>query len=589
VQLGLRSTPNTRGAGAAAIVALASGVLALVTLIALRTVHTAPELGYVVWSPSGAAALLVPGLAAIGVALEALHRRPEDRSALLLALAGLASLLPELSIPGTRPALVFTAGLVLAWATPPLVGHLALVYPASATTVGVRALCAAGYVSAIFLLGLLSALVFDRIEAGCSQCAANLVLLHTSTRLEAPLTQAGIASALTWATLCVAAIALRLVRATPAARRLLWPVLVPAAVLVGCFAVELALSMQRAFLSTGSVDRKLWLGGQLALLALVVGMASRRLRARRARALLARDVIELSNRSSAETLAHRLSVVLGDPTLEVAYPVGEPTRFVDAHGTPVDLKAQPGRATTALRGLDGARQPVAVLRHREGLLDDVVLVEEIARAARLPLANERLRADAQARLALLQASRKRIVAAADAERQRIERDLHDGAQQRLVSLAVALRATGSAEGREWPLLDEAQQEVASALHELRLIARGIYPAVLDEMGLAAAIEALAETAPLPVKIGDLPQERLDPVVEATAYFVCAVAVHNPEASRVTISGHRNSDTLNLAVTTDAPTHDVTRLSDRVGAAGGAIRRRSMTDRVLLEAEIPCGS
>src|SRR5262249_28955390 len=153
-------------------------------------------------------------------------------------------------------------------------------------------------------------------------------------------------------------------------------------------------------------------------------------------------------------------------TLEVAYPVGEPTRFVDAHGAPVDFMAQPGRATTALRELDAEPRSVAVLCHREGLLDDPILVEEIARAARLPLANERLRADAQARIALLQASRKRIVAAADAERQRIERDLHDGAQQRLVSLAVALRATGSADGRAGPLLNNAQQEIASALDEL---------------------------------------------------------------------------------------------------------------------------
>lgn len=305
--------------------------------------------------------------------------------------------------------------------------------------------------------------------------------------------------------------------------------------------------------------------------------------------MLAHDVVELSDRSSADTVAGRLSVVLGDPILEVAYPVGDPTRFVDANGAPIDLAPQPGRATTALHGLEAEPEAVAVLRHRAGLLDDPALVEEITRAARLALANERLRADAQARLALLQASRKRIVAAADDERQRLERDLHDGAQQRLVSLAVALRAARSADGCELPLLDEAQEELASALDELRVIARGIYPAVLAEMGLAAAIEALSETAPLPVKVGKLPPERLDPVVEATAYFVVTEAVHDPAARRVTISGRRDGDTLMLAVTTDAPTRELTRLADRVGAAGGTIRRRPLTDNVLLEVEIPCGS
>jgi signal transduction histidine kinase len=586
MDLATKPIANARLAGAGAVVALATGILALV---ALRTVHAAPELGYVAWSPSGVAALLVPGLAAIVVALESLYRQRQDRSALLLALAGLASVLPELNVTGARPALAFTAGLVLAWAAPPLVGQLALSYPARMRTRSVRAVCAAGYLSTIVVLGLLPALVFDRIQAGCSQCAANLLLLHGSTSLEAPLARAGIAAALAWAMICLIMIALRLARATPAARRRLGPVLLPSAVFVGCFGAELALSLRRAFLATGSVDRGLWRGGQLALLTLAAGMASRRLRARRARALLARDVVELSNRSGGDSVASRLSVVLGDPTLEIAYPVGEPVGFVDASGARVDPGPERGRALTAVPGVDGEPATVALLRHRQGLLDDPVLVDEVARAVRLPLANERLRADAEARLALLQASRKRIVAAADAERQRLERNLHDGAQQRLVSLAVALRATRSEKRADGGALDEAQQELERALEELRLIARGLYPAVLDELGLAAAIEALAETAPLPVKVDRMPSDRFDPVVEATAYFVCAETARDPAASRVAISASRDGERLRLAVTTDAPTRNLTRLSDRVGAAGGTLRRRSLANGVRLEAEIPCGS
>src|SRR3989442_1354686 len=333
MQLALSATPKTRARGAGAVVVLASGVVAF---LALRSARAAPELGHVAWSAWGAAPVLVPGLAAVGVALEWLHRRRWDRCALLVALAGIGSFLPELSVPGTRPALAFSAGLVLAWAAPPLVGHLALVYPGRPTSRPVRVLRDAGYLSAIVGLGLLPALVFDPVETGCGQCSSNLVLLHASSRLEAPLTRAGVVATLAWATLCVAAIGLRLAHATPAARRLLWPVLVPAA---------------------------------------------------------------------------------------------------------------PGRATTALRGLEGEPEAVALLRHREGLLDDPALIEEVTRAARLPLANERLRADAQARLALLQASRKRIVAAADAERQRLERNLHDGAQQRLVSLGLPVRAARTADGR----------------------------------------------------------------------------------------------------------------------------------------------
>jgi signal transduction histidine kinase len=577
---------RTRRVGTAVVGALASGLLAL---FALRSVRGAPELGYVAWSPWGAAAVLVPGLAVVAVALESLRRRRQDRWAVLLALAGLASFLPHLSVPGTEPALAFTIGLVLAWAAPPLVGQLALVYPGLPMTRPVRMLSDAGYVTAIVGLGLLPAFVFDPVETGCGECSTNLALVHASARLETPLARAGIIATLAWATLCVAVMPLRFASATRAARRLLWPVLVPSTLFLGCFAAELALSLRRGFLSTASVDRELWLGSQLALLGIALGVAARWLRTRRARALLARDVVELSDRSGPETVAGRLSLLLGDTTLDVAYPVGEPTRFVDALGAPLELGRLDGRATTVLHGLEGEPEAVAVLRHREGLLDDPALVEEITRAARLALANERLRADAQARLALLQASRKRIVAAADDERQRIERNLHDGAQQRLVSLAVALRAARSADGREAVLLDEAQGEITHALDELRIIARGIYPAVLAELGLAAAIEALSETAPLPVKISELPQERFDPAVETTAYFVVTEAVHDPAAKRVMISGLRDGDTLKLAVTTEAPTDDVTRLSDRVGAIGGTIRRRSLVDNVVLEVEIPCES
>jgi hypothetical protein len=321
----------------------------------------------------------------------------------------------------------------------------------------------------------------------------------------------------------------------------------------------------------------------MALVAVALGFLLRRLRTRRAQAILARDVVELSDPSAPETVAERLSVVLRDPTLELGYAVGEPPRLVDARGAPVELTRQAGRAITVLQ------ESRATLRHREGLLDDPTLVEEVARAARLALANERLRADAQARLALLQASRKRIIEAADDERQRLERNLHDGAQQRLVSLAVALRAARGEDSEQPALLDEAQAEVTSALDELRIIARGIYPAVLAELGFAAAIEALAETAPVPLKIGELPRERLDRVVEATAYFAAAEVAHDPAVGRVRISGRRDGDTLLLTVSTDAPTGDLTRLSDRVGAAGGTIRRRPLEDEVILEVEMPCGS
>jgi signal transduction histidine kinase len=581
VQLALtarhRQSPQiARGVVIAAVGALLAG-------LTLRTARAAPEIGYASWSPKGTAELLLPGVTALAVALVWLRRHRRDRSALLLALAALASFLPELSLPGTRPAIAFTVGLALAWATPSLIAHLALSYLGSAPPKLVRSVQVAGYVAVVGALGVVPTLVFDPVQTGCGQCATNVVLVHPSAGLQTLFERIGIVLTFVWVVVSLALIVSRLAGATRAGRRLLSPVLVPAAVLIGLFGAELALSLRRGYLSTGEVDRRLWLTGQAALVAVALGFLARWLRTRRAQAVLARDVVELSDPSALETVAERLSIVLGDPTLELGYAVGEPSLLVDARGVPAAPTPQAGRAITVLH------ESRATLRHREGLLDDPTLVDEIARAARLALANERLRADAQARLALLQASRKRIIEAADNERQRLERNLHDGAQQRLVSLAVALRAARGDDGEQPALLDEAQAEVASALDELRVIARGIYPAVLAELGLAAAIEALAETASVPLKIGELPGERFAPLVEATAYFVAAEVTADPAVGRVRISGRRDRDTLVLTVSTDVPTGELTRLSDRVGAAGGTIRRQPLVDEVVLEVEMPCGS
>jgi signal transduction histidine kinase len=188
-------------------------------------------------------------------------------------------------------------------------------------------------------------------------------------------------------------------------------------------------------------------------------------------------------------------------------------------------------------------------------------------------------------LAELQASRARIVEAADAERRRLERDLHDGAQQRLVSLAVALRVAG-----DLPRVQEAGRELARALDQLRGIARGIHPAVLSDSGLAAAVQALAETAPVPLIVAELPHQRLVPLAETTAYHVIAEAIRDSKADRVTVSAAIHDGNLSLSVVTAESSADPARLSDRVGAVGGTIRYRPAPDgRIELHVSIPCVS
>ena len=184
------------------------------------------------------------------------------------------------------------------------------------------------------------------------------------------------------------------------------------------------------------------------------------------------------------------------------------------------------------------------------------LVDSVGAAAALALDNERLEAELRARLEELRASRARIVEAGDSERRRLERDLHDGAQQRLVALALTLRLgrdrAEDAEQRQ--LLDKALEELHTATRELRELARGIHPAILTDRGLAAAIDALAARAPVDVDLVGGPAERLPPPVEAAAYFVVAEALTNvaryAHARQARVSVSERAGTLTVEVADD---------------------------------------
>src|SRR5204863_1353941 len=182
--------------------------------------------------------------------------------------------------------------------------------------------------------------------------------------------------------------------------------------------------------------------------------------------------------------------------LDVAYRLGN-GRYVDAAGGVVELPHGNDRAVTSVT-VGG--EEVAVLVHDPALLDDPQLVESVQATAGLVLENERLAAEVRSQLAEVRASRGRIVAAADAERRRIERNLHDGAQQRLVtlSLALGLEASRVDEAAAAHVLSRARNDVEEAIAELRELARGIHPTLLRDEGLQAAVEALARRATLPV-------------------------------------------------------------------------------------------
>ncbi|WP_189184257.1 sensor histidine kinase [Streptomyces albiflavescens] len=266
---------------------------------------------------------------------------------------------------------------------------------------------------------------------------------------------------------------------------------------------------------------------EAALVGCAVALAAD-LRWRRRSDALTGLVIDLGDLEEGGTLREKLADALRDPALTVGYWLAETGGYVDESGLPVDpADAAPGTAVTALEE-DGAR--VGVLLHDSAVLDDPDLVRSVAAIVRLALVNARLQAQVRARVAEVEASRRRIVAAADDERDRLERELAEGAQRRLGLVAE--------------LLDDAPDgipgQVRAARTQLREFARGVHPRTLTESGLAAALDELAREAPLPVRSA-VRGRPLPPALAATVYFVVSEALANTvkhalaTAARVTVT------------------------------------------------------
>ena len=247
--------------------------------------------------------------------------------------------------------------------------------------------------------------------------------------------------------------------------------------------------------------------------------------------------------------------------------------------------------------------PVAVVMHDEATLEGRALQREIGSAARLGLDNERLRAEANAQLDELRASRSRIIEAGDAERRRLERDLHDGAQQRLVGLSVEVRIARRAiderrDPRGAARLRAAEAGVQRAIADLRELAHGIHPVELTEEGLEAALETLGDFAPVGVRVTTLPADRLPAAVEAAAYVVVDEAVRRAAArgdrATIEVAGRRANGALVLDILDPRDTSpnevlaDLADVVDRVKALDGRLSAAATGDRgVRITAELPC--
>ena len=363
---------------------------------------------------------------------------------------------------------------------------------------------------------------------------------------------------------------------TPARRRVLTPVVVamPAAlVIIGIWHVADAINRDeiRVALQTPIL--------RLTELILPAGFLIGAVRGFLARGSIADLATELARGVPLGGLTPLLARFLRDPTLELAFPAPDGDGFIYPDGRP--FRADDTSAGRTVTPLSRGDEVLALLVHDPALeAESPGLVRAMGSVAQLALANERLSAQVRAQLGEVRASRVRIVEAADAERRRIERDLHDGAQQRLLALAVRLQTAKTTVHGADELIDAATAELHEALADVRGIARGLHPPILTDLGLGPAVDALAERASVPVDV-QVADGRYPEPVETAAYFLVSEALTNVEryagATAATVRIRAASDQLLVEISDDGHGGADARrgsglrgLRDRVEALGGRL-------------------
>jgi signal transduction histidine kinase len=481
---------------------------------------------------------LLTGWTMIACGLAGWWRRPQSRSGTLLAAAGFAWFVPNFVVSGVAAVAWLSAHALYLYRGPFV--QLVLSYPTGRATRRLdRAAVAVGYAAAV-------------ITPVWADEAATIVLACLL---------AGVA---------VRGYAVAAGRERRMRLAALQATTVFAAVLVTVAVVRLAWSAQAA----NAVTLHAY---QVALCGVSAGLLAGLWRWPWDRAEVADLVVELGHDRSG-TLRDQLARALGDPSLGVGYWVPESAGFVDSGGRPVRVPDPgSGRSATIIER-DG--QPLAVLVHDPAVLGDPGLVEAVSSAARLAAANARLQAEVRAQLAEISASRRRLLAAGDEERSRLERRLWEGALRRLGNVAAAFeRARSPAAGDDVAeRLARAEIQLTRVEEELRRLGRGLHPRQLAEDGLAAALASLAHDIPVPVQLA-VSAGSTSPAAAACAYFVCAEALANvakyAAASQVTVSVRADSHGIRVEVADDgtggvdpARGTGLRGLADRVETLGG---------------------
>ncbi|MEO7448041.1 MAG: histidine kinase [Humibacillus sp.] len=532
--------------------------------LTMRVVSASPGFSEGGDSTLSEAALI--GTAALFAAVGVVHllATPSNRYGWLLVLIAALLLATEWGIPGATvaeplAAAVFSMGLVAAMALAVATVWAVLAFPSGRVErLRDRYLLATGALVFVGGLGLLPAVFFDPRAQGCPHCPTNAMLVRDDPQLAAALSPFAMTAALAWAAVAALVLLRRLARMSPASRRARGAVWSIGVIHVLGVSAQLVLSRDRGFVGGSTTVHGLWWVQLASLAALAIAVAFGLLRARSLRRAVTGLVVDLHREAAAGGMREALAEWLHDPSLTVAYPVDGTYRDVDLAA--VDLTAWPEASLSRL--VDGGRE-IAVLVHRPGLLDNPDAVREVVTSARLGLENERLRAESLAQLRALANSRVRIIEAGDRERRRLERDLHDGAQQRLVGLLLGLRLLRMTAEGDPVEVDEAESEIRGTIEDLRALANGLHPIVLLSEGFPAACAALSET--MDVRIVDAPNRRFRAVVETTAYLLVAKAA---DAGPTTVYAACDHEALRVRVDVAQAGVSLVSLEDRVKALGG---------------------
>jgi signal transduction histidine kinase len=571
-----------RSAVLVAALAAATVAIAVVAIVALPA--AGPTYRAVSQAAEAVAIVAAVALVAAALATFVLTRRMPV-ALLLLALAALW-FGQDLQALGDAAALIRSLATGIGALSAAVALHLALGLPDGRLSRGGRRLAGAAYLAAALAATGMLALRDPFRDVYCwRQCANNPLLVHSAPHVARAFVVAGLVIAIVTAAAAVAVVGRRLVAASAVGRRMLAPALVPVALLalgeaargVALLTVPLEDPQRAGFMA-------IYLLRAAALTIVALGVTWTALRARRTRARVTTLAAELGTAPEPGKLKDALAGALGDPGVEVLYWVPAQGRFAAADGS---LRRPPsGTSTRITRG----GRLLAVVVHESASLSSDELERLLGPSARLAIENEALRAEVLAQLEQLRHSRARIVATADEARRQLERNLHDGAQQRLLSVILDLRVSrAGADGALGEQLERLCAEVDRAFEELRELAHGIYPAVLAEAGLEAAIPALAARAPLVVNVDDMPDSRLSPPVEAGAYVTVDEAIRDAAARHAAAirvgAAVRDGHLVVTASDDGAPrATSMIQLADRVGALGGVLELEATS----LKAEIPCG-